>query len=170
MPFVFRGSQIRKLVFPHVPRIALLVLLGLVFVVGCGGKAISQNPCSNDFRQANPAYAGNYSGLFEKSSTGTTPRNLDFTLALDASGNLTGSVIEAQTGRSAVVSGQILDWILPCAEDETLVDLQFTFPNDQPRELIGSRPKRDVQPWPFHVEYWLGNSNIADGMLTLAKL
>ena len=95
--------------------------------------------------------------------------DLAFTLAIDAVGQIAGTVTEAETSRTAPVTGRLIDWEFPCSSDKTLIEVEFSFESEALRKLSGSRAKGFVQPWPFQVEYELGLSRIGGGVLTLAK-
>ena len=137
----------------------------LLAAAGCAGA-----PCGGaDFGHSSPEYAGAYSAAFHAPTSGSNPPDLAFTLAIDAVGQIAGTVTEAETSRTAPVTGRLIDWEFPCSSDKTLIEVEFSFESEALRKLSGSRAKGFVQPWPFQVEYELGLSRIGGGVLTLAK-
>lgn len=82
-------------------RLAALLMFG-VTAIGCGGMSACGGA---DFGTGNIAYAGSYTGTFQNAADPI----LSFTVTLDNSGQVSGTVTEAGTSRTAPVSGYLID-------------------------------------------------------------
>ncbi|MFI5386824.1 MAG: hypothetical protein ACHQ50_11975 [Fimbriimonadales bacterium] len=150
---------------------ALLFFAGVQALSGCGGNGTNGGA---DFGLANPAYAGSYNGVY----TNTRPSNqsvnsLTLSVTVTETGLVTGTAIEDVTGRTALVSGTLIDWFPAFSSDHRSLGVTFKFPGDSTREISGSAPLGDPS-WQFNATYWLlgqgsGATRIGSGNLVLTK-
>jgi hypothetical protein len=147
------------------------LIIGLL-AVGCGG--VFPPPCGGaDYGASNPAYSGAYSGTFTADDSGAG-NNLAFSIGLDNDGHVSGTVTEVATGKTAPVTGTVIDWYNPCSADKTYVDMNFSFSEGGARSCDGSRNRAVSLSTPMGASYTVSASPpsstlLARGTLVLTK-
>lgn len=134
-------------------KVALLLLLILaVFLYGCGGPPVG---CGAIYAESpNSTYEGSFTGSYNSESG--SGLDLELQLSIGTDGNLTGTVTESVSNRTASASGKAFDFVNGCDKGTGIV-VEFTFSGEEMRSLSGRRAQSWAQPWKFNTTYSQGN-------------
>lgn len=158
-------------------RIATRSVLAAILIAsmgGCGGEILS-GPCGGaDFGTANPTYIGSYSGTYTNAGSSATAKDLTFDLSLTQTGAVSGTATEPSSGRTAAVTGNVIDWFNPCGPDTLNATIKFTFAGETARTVYGSHNLKIPFSAPLTAKYQVEDAtgmqtDIGSGSLVLTK-